>query len=92
MRTLLKRSFIFLLLLFVGTLNHLILAQDQALKVIYPAGYKSNNLPFSPAVLADGTLYVSGQEPYTYQARGLWTPRATCRRISKASSARPLRT
>ncbi|HXH48688.1 MAG TPA: RidA family protein, partial [Terriglobia bacterium] len=63
MRTLLKRSFIFLLLLFVGTLNHLILAQDQALKVIYPAGYKSNNLPFSPAVLADGTLYVSGQGP-----------------------------
>jgi reactive intermediate/imine deaminase len=61
MRTLLKRSCIFLLLLFVGSLNHLLLAQDQALKVIYPEAFKSNNLPYSPAVLADGTLYVSGQ-------------------------------
>ena len=61
MKTLLKRSCILLLLFFAGTLNHSILAQDQSLKAIYPAGHKSNNLPFSPAVLADGTLYVSGQ-------------------------------
>jgi enamine deaminase RidA (YjgF/YER057c/UK114 family) len=63
MRTLLKRSCTLLLLFFAGTSGQLLLAQDQALKVIYPAGYKSNNLPFSPAVLADGTLYVSGQGP-----------------------------
>ncbi len=63
MRTFLKGSCVFLLLLLAGTSNQLLLAQDQALKVIYPAGYKSNNLPFSPAVLAGGTLYVSGQGP-----------------------------
>ncbi|MGA8184974.1 MAG: RidA family protein, partial [Terriglobia bacterium] len=63
MRTFLKGSCVFLLLFFAGTSSHLLLAQDQALKVIDPAGYKSNNLPFSPAVLADGTLYVSGQGP-----------------------------
>jgi reactive intermediate/imine deaminase len=63
MRTLLKQTSILLLLFFAATLNHQLLAQAQALKTIYPAGYKSNNLPFSPAVLADGTLYVSGQGP-----------------------------
>ena len=63
MRTLLKGSCVFLLLFLAGTSNNLLLAQNQPLKVIYPAGYKSNNLPFSPAVLADGTLYVSGQGP-----------------------------
>ncbi|TAM81011.1 MAG: RidA family protein [Acidobacteria bacterium] len=61
MRILLQQSCIFLLLFFAGTFNHLLLAQDQALKAVYPAGYKSKNLPYSPAVLAGNTLYVSGQ-------------------------------
>ena len=61
MRTLLKRSCILLLFFFAGSFNHSLFAQDQALKPIYPAGYKSNNLPYVPAVLAGGTLYVSGQ-------------------------------
>ena len=63
MRTLLKRTCILLLLFFAATLNHQFLAQAQTLKVIYPAGYKSNDRPYSPAVLAGGTLYVSGQVP-----------------------------
>jgi reactive intermediate/imine deaminase len=63
MRTFLKGSCVFLLLFLAATSNHLLFAQDQPLKIIYPAGYKSNNLPFSPAVLADSTLYVSGQGP-----------------------------
>lgn len=63
MKTFLKGSCVFLLLLLVGASIHLLFAQEQALKSIYPAGYKSNNLPFSPAVLAGGTLYVSGQGP-----------------------------
>jgi len=41
--------------------NTVLRAQDHALKIIYPAGHTSSNLPYSPAVLADGTLYVSGQ-------------------------------
>lgn len=61
MRTLVKHTCIFLLLLFAGALNTVLQAQDQALKIIYPAGQKSSNLPYSPAVLAGGTLYVSGQ-------------------------------
>ena len=63
MRTFLKGSCVFLLLFLAATSNHLLFSQDQPLKMIVPAGYKSNNLPFSPAVLADGTLYVSGQGP-----------------------------
>src|SRR5579859_5583195 len=63
MRTFLKWSCVFLLLFLAATSNHLLFSQDQPLKMIVPAGYKSNNLPFSPAVLADGTLYVSGQGP-----------------------------
>ena len=63
MRTFLKGSCVFLFLFLAATSNRMLFAQDQPLKVIYPAGYKSTNLPFSPAVLADGTLYVSGQGP-----------------------------
>jgi len=65
MRTLLKRSCIFVLLFFAAGFIHSLFAQDQALRTIYPAGYKSNNLPYTPAVLAGGTLYVSGQGSLT---------------------------
>ena len=39
-----------------------LMAQDSSRQIIRPAGVASN-LPFSPGILVDGTLYVSGQGP-----------------------------
>lgn len=36
-------------------------AQDASRQMVTPVGYKATGAPFSPGVLVDGTLYVSGQ-------------------------------
>jgi reactive intermediate/imine deaminase len=61
MKILFKRSCIFLLVLLAAGFGHSLFAQNPALKAIYPAGYESNDRPYTPAVLAGDTLYVSGQ-------------------------------
>ena len=48
------------LLLLCGSL-HLLLAQNTARQMVTPVNYKSTGAPYSPGILVDGTLYVSGQ-------------------------------
>jgi enamine deaminase RidA (YjgF/YER057c/UK114 family) len=38
-----------------------LVAQGSSRQVVMPANYKSTGAPFSPGILVDGTLYVSGQ-------------------------------
>jgi enamine deaminase RidA (YjgF/YER057c/UK114 family) len=51
----------FVLLLFVSGSVRLLCGQDIARQVVTPANYKATGAPYSPGVLVDGTLYVSGQ-------------------------------
>lgn len=48
------------LLTTIGSAPFLV-AQTANFKIIQPVGFKSNGAPYSPGVLADGTLYVAGQ-------------------------------
>lgn len=48
------------LLLLCGSL-HLLSAQNTARQMVTPVNYKSTGAPYSPGILVDGTLYVSGQ-------------------------------
>jgi 2-iminobutanoate/2-iminopropanoate deaminase len=48
-------------LLFVAACGACLSAQTPAFKVIQPAGYKAADSASSPGLLANGTLYVSGQ-------------------------------
>src|SRR5271168_4415162 len=52
-----QRLSVCLLLISAGSLC----AQTPAFKVIRPSGYTAANAAFSPALLVNGTLYVSGQ-------------------------------
>jgi enamine deaminase RidA (YjgF/YER057c/UK114 family) len=56
------RKFVFVLicLLPCGAVETL-RAQSSNLRVIEPDGYKSTGAPYSPGILADRTLYISGQ-------------------------------
>jgi enamine deaminase RidA (YjgF/YER057c/UK114 family) len=49
------------MLLVMSGAVRLLWAQDTARQVVTPANYKATDAPYSPGVLVDGTLYVSGQ-------------------------------
>jgi enamine deaminase RidA (YjgF/YER057c/UK114 family) len=59
--TVARRCMVALICLLASCASEAIGAQDANRSVIEPAGYKPADAPYSPGILADGTLYISGQ-------------------------------
>ncbi len=56
-----RKIVVVLMLLGLAGSASILAGQSTSLRVIQPVGYKAADAPYSPGILADGTLYISGQ-------------------------------